>query len=151
MVVYFGADHGGFELKEHLKVFVKDLGYEIADLGNTVFDKNDDYPDFAAAVAAKVAAEQANAKGILVCRSGAGVDIVANKFDGVRSVLGASPDQVYDARHDDDVNILSLDSGFVLPEDAEKMVQVFMQTPFGSEERYKRRLDKIKDIEKKNG
>jgi ribose 5-phosphate isomerase B len=151
MLVYFGADHGGFELKERLKPFVKGLGYEIVDLGNTVLDKSDDYPDFAAAVAAKVAAEQGNAKGILVCRSGAGVDITANKFDGVRSVLGVNPDQVYDARHDDDVNVLSLDSDFVLPEDAEKMVKVFMQTQFGAEERYKRRLDKIKDIEKKNG
>lgn len=151
MVVYFGADHGGFELKERLKIFVKDLGYEIADMGNTVLDPADDYPDFAAAVATKVAAEQGSSKGILLCRSGAGMDIAANKFDGVRSVLGVSPDQVYDARHDDDVNVLSLDSGFVQPEEAEKMVRVFMQTPFGAEERYERRLDKIKDIEEKNG
>lgn len=151
MVVYFGADHGGFELKERLKTFVKGLGYEVVDLGNAVLDQTDDYPDFAAAVATKVAAEQGAAKGILLCRSGAGVDIVANKFDGVRSVLGVNPDQVYDATHDDNVNVLSLDSGFVLPEDAEKMVSVFMQTPFGAEERYKRRLDKIKDIENKNG
>jgi ribose 5-phosphate isomerase B len=151
MVIYFGADHGGFELKERLKNFVKGLGYEISDMGNAVMDPADDYPDFAALVAAKVAAEQGNAKGILVCRSGAGVDIVANKFKGVRSVLGVTPDQVYDAVHDDDTNVLSLDSGFLQPEDAEKMVRVFMQTQFGTDERYKRRLDKIKEIEKKNG
>ncbi|OGY97708.1 MAG: hypothetical protein A2855_00315 [Candidatus Liptonbacteria bacterium RIFCSPHIGHO2_01_FULL_57_28] len=150
MIVYFGADHGGFELKERLKTFVKDLGYELVDMGNAVLDQSDDYPDFAAAVAAKVAAEGDMAKGILVCRSGAGVDITANKFDGVRSVLGVNPDQVYDARHDDDVNVLSLEAGFVTEADAEKMVRIFMQTPFGGEERYKRRLDKIRDIEKTN-
>lgn len=151
MVVYFGADHGGFELKERLKVLVKDLGYEHVDMGNKVLDKNDDYPVFAAAVAEKVAAEQGNAKGILICRSGAGMDIAANKFDGVRSVLGINPDQVYDARHDDDVNVLSISSEAVQPEDAEKMVRIFMQTSFGDEERYKRRLEGIKNIEKENG
>src|SRR3989344_3030462 len=150
MIVYFGADHGGFELKERLKTFVKDLGYELVDMGNAVLDQSDDYPDFAAAVAAKVAAEGDMAKGILVCRSGAGVDITANKFDGVRSVLGVNPVQVYDARHEDDVNVLSLEAGFVTEADAEKMVRIFMQTPFGGEERYKRRLDKIRDIEKTN-
>lgn len=151
MVVYFGADHGGFELKERLKAFVKDLGYEFVDMGNAALDKDDDYPTFAAAVAEKVAAEQGNAKGILICRSGAGMDIVANKFDGVRSVLGINPDQVYDARHDDDVNVLSLSSDSIQPEDAEKMARIFMQTPFGAEERYKRRLEEVKEIEKKNG
>jgi ribose 5-phosphate isomerase B len=147
MVVYFGADHGGFELKERLKVFVKDLGYEIMDLGAATLDKDDDYPDFAAKVAEQVVVGQGTVKGILLCRSGAGVDITANKFKGVRSVLGISADQVYDARHDDDVNVLSIAAGFVSPEDAERMARVFLETPFGTEERYKRRVDKIRKIE----
>lgn len=147
MVVYFGADHGGFELKERLKPFVKNIGYEIVDMGAATLDKNDDYPDFAAKVAAKVGADPANSRGIVFCHSGAGVDMTANKFKEVRSTLGLSADQIYDARHDDDMNVLAVAAGFTVPEDAEKMVKVFLETPFGSEERYKRRLEKIRKIE----
>lgn len=147
MVVYFGADHGGFELKERLKAFVKNLGYEIADLGNTVLDPADDYPDFAAAVASKVSADPANTKGILLCRSGGGAAITANKFKGVRASLALSPDHAFSLRNDDDANVLALAGDFVLPEDAEKIARVFLVTPFENIERRVRRLKKIEKIE----
>ena len=149
MLIYVGADHRGFELKESLKSFLQGRGYvEVVDFGNTKKDTDDDYPDFAAAVAEKVRRDPEGARGILICGSGAGVDIVANKFPGVRSVLAISPDQVFDARRDDDVNVLSIAADGVELKEAEEMVQIFLSTPFGREERLQRRLEKIAKIER---
>jgi len=147
MLIYLGADHRGFAIKEHLKQFLKSQGYEMVDLGNSVLDENDDYPDFASAVGRKVSAAPMESRGIVVCGSGAGVAIVADKFPGVRAVLAASGDQAYDARRDDDVNVLALAANFTGLEDAAKIVQAFLSTPTGTEDRYRRRLQKIVAIE----
>ena len=148
MLIYLGADHGGFNLKERVKNFLLEQGYEVDDLGNAAYDSADDYPDFGAAVAEAVSKDPEGSRGILFCRSGVGMDVVANKFPRVRAALGISPDHVYSARHDDDVNVLSLAADFIEdPPYAEKMIEVFLSTPFGAEERYKRRLKKIADAE----
>lgn len=147
MVIYLGADHRGFELKEILKRYLGDAGYEVVDMGNPQKDDADDYPDFGRRVAEKISRDPLMSRGILICGSGAGMDILANKFRRVRSVLGFSPDQVFDARHDDDVNVLSLAADHLTEEAAKKIVDVFLKTPFGGEERYRRRLDKIADLE----
>lgn len=149
MLIYLGADHRGFNLKEFLKIFLKNQGYEALDLGNLHYEENDDYPNFAAAVAKKVSMKSEESRGILICGSGAGVDIAANKFRDVRSAIGISPDQVYQARHHDNINVLSLASDFTSEVAAQKMVAVFLETPFDSEPRHQRRLDKISEIEKK--
>lgn len=147
MIIYIGADHRGYALKEELKAFLSGQAYTVEDKGNTAFDPLDDYPDFAAAVAREVSASPEGSRGILICHSGAGVDFVANKFPNVRSVLGFSADQVFDARHDDDVNILSLASDFIESTEAKKIVKVFLSTPFAREERFLRRLEKVARIE----
>lgn len=147
MVIYFGADHRGFALKERLKNFIHGLAYEVADMGATALDPDDDYTVFAAAVAKKVAESPVENRGIIVCGSGAGVDIVANKFRGIRSVLGFNPDQVYSARKDDDVNVLALAADNILPEDAEKIAKIFLITAFDGESRHARRIDEIRSIE----
>lgn len=151
MVIYFGADHRGFNLKEILKNFLKEQGYEVLDLGNDHYDETDDYPDFAAKVANKVSWDPESSRGVVICGSGAGVDVTANKFPRVRATLGLIPDQVYDARHDDDVNVLSIAARFTSEEEAKKMVRVFVETPFGDEEKYRRRLEKISAVEIENG
>lgn len=148
MLIYIGADHRGFELKESLKKFLKDQGYEAVDLGNDHYDENDDYPDFAATVGKAVNEDPENRRGILICRSGAGVDIVVNKFKGVRSVLASNPDQAYLSRNDDDTNVLSLASEFINTESAQKILLTWLKTPFSGEEKNKRRLQKISDLEK---
>jgi ribose 5-phosphate isomerase B len=150
MVIYFGADHRGFPLKEALKVALKSQGYEIVDLGAPSQVEGDDYPDYAVPVAQKISLDPVNSRGILICGSGAGMDIVANKFPRVRSVLAASPDQAYDARHDDDANILTLAANFINEFDAQKIARVFLDTPFTGEERYTRRIEKILQIENGN-
>ncbi len=79
MLIFIGADHRGFQLKESLKKYLEDSGYEVIDVGNDHYDENDDYPDFAAKAAKAVREDPANRRGILICGSGVGVDVVANK------------------------------------------------------------------------
>ncbi len=147
MIIYIGADHRGFKLKETLKQFLQREGYTVNDMGNTEYLEGDDYPDFAKLVAQKVSANPADSRGIVICASGVGVDIVANKFPNIRSALGFSPDQVVEARSDDDVNVLALASDFLEEEEAKKIVSVWLQTPFDGDERDKRRIEKIRQID----
>lgn len=147
MIVYIAADHRGFKLKEYLTGILRNEGYEVADLGNRTLDPNDDFVDFAAAVGRKISIEYQRARGIVICGSGVGADVVANKFPNVRSAIGFSPDQVYDGRHDDDFNVLALAANFLEPEQAKKIVLTWLTTEFAGEERYKRRLDKISRLE----
>lgn len=147
MIIYIASDHRGFKLKETLKVYLVNSGYTIHDLGNDHYDENDDYPDFAVKVAQKISEDSINNRGILLCGSGVGVDVVANKFNNVRSALVFSPDHAYVARNDDDANVLSLPVAMLGEEDAKKIVSVWLQTPFSGAERHKRRLEKIKKLE----
>jgi len=147
MTIYIGADHRGVNLKERLKRILLDEAYDVVDVGAAQLVSDDDYPDFAAAVGAKVSAAPLEARGIVICGSGFGADIVANKFDGVRSALAMSPDHAYQGRHDDDVNVLALAADFIEETMAIKTMKVFLTTPFAKEERYTRRLEKIGKIE----
>lgn len=147
MIIYIGADHRGFKLKEVLKQFLQESGYTVSDLGNTQYFEGDDYPDFAKLVAQKVSADPLNGRGIVICGSGVGVDVVANKFPNIRSALGFHPDQVVEARSNDDVNVLSLAADFLEEDEAKKIVSVWLQTPFDGDERDKRRIEKIRQID----
>lgn len=149
MIIYIGADHRGFELKEYLKNSLKGKGYELVDLGNDHYEKGDDYPDFAEKVAREVSLNYERAVGIVICGSGVGVDVVVNKFRKIRSALVATPDQAYDSRNDDNTNILSLGANYLKPEDAKNIAVTWLETPFSGEERHKRRLEKISKIESK--
>jgi ribose 5-phosphate isomerase B len=147
MNIYIGDDHGGFNLKGQLETELKNDGYTVIDVGDEKLVAEDDYTDFARAVATQVAQDSAGRRGIVICRSGFGVDIAANKVKGIRAALAMSPDHIYQGRHDDDVNVLALAADFITPEDASKMVKVFLTTPFAKEERYTRRIKKIAEIE----
>jgi ribose 5-phosphate isomerase B len=147
MNIYIGADHGGFNLKGQLETELKNEGYAVIDVGDAKLIADDDYTDFARAVAEAVAQDSNLRRGIVICRSGFGADIAANKVKGVRAALAMSPDHIYQGRHDDDVNVLALAADFVTPEDASKMMKVFLTTPFAKEERYTRRIKKIAEIE----
>jgi RpiB/LacA/LacB family sugar-phosphate isomerase len=147
MIIYIGADHRGFALKEQLKGILKEEAYEVVDVGAAQLTPGDDYPDYAKLVAAKVSESPSTARGILICGSGSGADIVANKFMNVRSVLGISTDHVYQVRHDDDANVLSIAADFIDPDMVLKMVKIFLSTPLAGDERYARRLQKIAVIE----
>ena len=149
MLVYLGADHKGFALKQQIKASLKSSGYQVIDLGNDRLDENDDYPDFATLVAQKVSIDYENSKGILICGSGVGMDMVANKFSKVRSVLASTPNQAFDSRNDDDTNVLALGANYLTIEDAKKIINVWLQTSFSREEKHLRRLQKISELEVK--
>ncbi len=150
MVFHIGSDHRGFNLKEKIKDYLKNSGYEVIDEGAITLDGNDDYPKYASEVAAHVSADTyGQTKGILICGSGVGVCIVANKFAGIRAGLIATPDQAYSAKEDDDINILCLASDFTDEQTAKMIIASWSQTPFSNEERHVRRLREIDEIEQK--
>lgn len=146
MKVFIAADHAGFELKEQIKSYLQEKGYEVENCGAFIFDKTDDYPDFIAKAAIGVSKDP-DAKGVVFGKSGAGECIVANKIRGIRAVLGVNKENVTLSRTHNDANILSLGAIFVNAETAKELVNIFLETPFVSETRHVRRIIKIKKIE----
>lgn len=142
MKIFIGADHRGFELKQHLITWLKSQNHEVVDCGNATHDPSDDYPDFAIKVGEDVVTAK-DSYGIVICGSGAGVAIAANKVIGVRCAQGFTPEGVKNMRADDDVNVLALGADELSVKDAEQMVETFLTTKFSGEERHKRRTDKI--------
>lgn len=145
-MIFLGADHGGYKFKEKLKEHLQSKGYEIEDLGTHSEDPID-YPVIAKKVALKVI-EDANNRGIVLCRSGTGVCIAANKIAGIRAAEAASPELAKAARNDDNVNVLCLAADYMTFPQIKKISETFLTTAFGAEERYKRRLKQIELIEK---
>lgn len=146
MVIYFGADHRGYGLKQKLFAYLKGKGYQVVDRGPFELVDGDDYVDFAKLVGEDVSRDP-ETRGILVCGSGGGMVISANKFPRVRAAIGYLTDQVYDMRHDEDLNVLCLAADYVDEDMANKIADVFLSTPFSPEERFVRRLEKIEDLE----
>ncbi|MCL4366589.1 RpiB/LacA/LacB family sugar-phosphate isomerase [Patescibacteria group bacterium] len=145
-MIYLGADHRGFELKEKLQQRLEDEGFLVTDLGNNHLDPQDDFVDFAQKVAEAVGSDEQN-QGILLCGSGAGVDMVANKISGVRAALVFDEKRAWQARHDDNANILALPADVFDIETVWPVVKTFLTTPFSNEERFERRLKKIEEVE----
>jgi len=138
------ADHAGFEEKEKVKKILDELGIEYVDLGTTSADSVD-YPDYAKKVAEGVASGEYD-QGVLVCGSGTGMAIAANKVKGVRAAVAWSPEIASLARQHNDANILSLPARFVTENDAAKIVKAFFAADFEGG-RHERRVDKIRELE----
>lgn len=145
-MIYLGADHNGFALKEEVKMYLEQQGYEFRDLGNTEFNAEDDYPDFGFPVATQVSEEEDH-RGILLCGSGVGMAMVANKVSGVRAGLIGSEEQAIAARRDDNINVLCLAAQFIDREEVYPVVEAFLSTGFREEGKYQKRLDKITEHE----
>lgn len=147
--IFLGADHRGYELKEKIATWLFDLNYEFEDLGATHLDPDDDYTKFAAEVASMVS-KRPHSKGVLLCGSGVGVEIVANKFDGIRAAIGKNVLQVKAGRRDDDMNVLVIASDFTDVKEARGMLIAFLETKYEENERRERRLEEIEKIELNN-
>ncbi|MCH8741529.1 RpiB/LacA/LacB family sugar-phosphate isomerase [Patescibacteria group bacterium] len=147
MEIFLGADHNGFKLKEKIKKYLKKMRIDFKDLGNSRFDPKDDYPDFAILVAKKVA--KTKAKGILICGSGGGMCITANKIKGIRAAQAFTIFQTRHLRKEDDINILCLDGWELKEKIIKEIVRTFLKTKFSKLIRHKRRIQKIEKIEKK--
>ncbi len=141
------ADHGGFELKERLAAALRAAGHEITDFGAHAFDEQDDYPDYAAPLARAVARGDV-ARGVLVCGSGAGACIAANKVRGVRAALVTDHFTAHQGVEDDDMNVICLGGRVVGAELAMELVTAFLAARFSGAERHRRRLAKIAALEK---
>lgn len=147
MKVIVGSDHAGFKLKEKIKKYLKMKKIEYIDLGTDSLESVD-YPDYALKVAKQVARNQ-DRRGILVCGTGTGMTIAANKVKGIRAVAAYDVYSARMSRIDNDTNILGLRGRYFPYEKVKKIINVWLNTPFSGEQRHKRRLKKISGLEKK--
>lgn len=146
-MLYLGADHRGFKLKQEIKKFLDEKKIPYQDLGALEYNKDDDYPDFAFAVAKKVAEKPIDNKGVVICGSGMGVDTTANKVKGVRASLVWSL-EASQALHPGQSNVIALPADFLDAEEAKKIIEIWSDKDGKTlEERHKRRLKKIEAIE----
>lgn len=146
MKIYLATDHGGYELKEGLKDWLKENGYKVEDMGANSFDPNDDYPDFIVPLAKKIAQEK-DSLGIISGRSGNGEAMAANKIKGIRAAVCINEEMARKAKEHNNANILSLGADYMSVDEAKNTVKAFLETPFTNEERHVRRIEKIKKIE----
>lgn len=146
-MIYIGADHRGFELKAKINEWLKGRGYSFEDLGAYKYDSWDDYSDYAIQVAEKVAENPENNWGILICASGIGMTVAANKVSRVRAGLGFAPDQIFAGRKDDNINILVLAAENTDEILAAQIVAKFLETEFVKSDSYLRRIEKISRYE----
>ncbi len=146
MKVFIASDHAGFIKKNELvDKLAKD--FDVIDMGPKELNPNDDYPLYAQKVAESVL-EHPGSFGILVCKSGEGMEIAANKIDGIRAALAWNKHVAMETRSENDSNILSLPSGEININDMVEIAKCFVSTPFSKVERHKRRIEEIEDIEK---
>jgi ribose 5-phosphate isomerase B len=145
-MLYIAADHAGFQLKETLKDFLAKEGYEVIDLGAEELDLADDYPDFAMELAKQVAQDE-NAGGILICGTGQGMCVVANKVAGIRAVMVYNDFTAKDAADHLNANVICLGGRVTDGETAKKLVKIWLDTEFSEDERHIRRLRKIAEME----
>ena len=146
--IALGADHAGFEEKEKIKKTLDDLGVEYTDMGTSTADSVD-YPDYAKRVADSVSSGEFE-QGLLVCGSGTGMAIAANKVHGVRAAVAWNEDIARLAREHNNANVLSLPARFSTPEEMDKIVRAWFAADFDGG-RHERRVEKISEIEKENG
>lgn len=148
-MIYIGADHRGFALKEKVKTWLSEWKYYYKDQGPSSLNPDDDYTVYGEAVAKKVK-DNPDSFGILTCGSGVGVDVVANKYDGIRSSIGKNEEQVKAGRKDDNMNVLVIAADYTKENEAKNMIKAFLETQFDKAPRHKKRLDDIKKIEENN-
>ncbi len=145
MIVAIGADHGGYLLKTRIVELLKNLGHEVHDLGTNSEDPVD-YPDFALAVSQDILMKKAD-RGVLLCGSGVGASVAANKFPGIRAAVCHDTFSAHQGVEDDNMNILCLGARVIGAELAKEIVKTWLAAAFSGAERHKRRLSKIKKIE----
>jgi ribose 5-phosphate isomerase B len=146
--VFLAADHGGYEAKEQLKAQLQ-AEFDLVDMGPENMNPDDDFTPFAEEVARAVVAEQ-NSMGVLVCRSGEGMAIAANKIDGVRAALVWDQSVARETREDNDSNVLSLPADHITTDEMLAITRTWLTTPFSGAERHTRRIEQISELEDKS-
>jgi ribose 5-phosphate isomerase B len=145
MKLFIGADHAGFSLKNQLREHLTHAGFDVEDVGAMTLEDDDDYPGYAFALATKLIAEE-DGRGVLVCGSGQGMSIAANRVRGIRAGLAWDKESARVAKTDDNCNVLVLPSRFVDEAVAADMVDAWLAAEFNKDPKYQRRLDEVEDI-----
>lgn len=146
MKVILGADHGGWKVKEMVRLWLEELHYQVVDVGALNIDSDDDYVDYAVKAVEESKGEN---RILLFCRNGMGMAITANKKRGIRCGLGFGLEAVRKGRLDDDINALAIPADYCTDEGVKEMVKIFLETEFSTQERYQKRIEKLKNIEEK--
>lgn len=147
MELYIAADHNGFEMKRELTAWLRQQGHTVTDLGPNQFEKTDDYPDFAVRLAEMVAENTDDRRGILICGSGVGMAVAADKVPGIRAALIHDPAIATVAQRDDNINVLALGAAYIDIDTTKQVISNWLSTPFSGQERHRRRLGKITTYE----
>lgn len=144
MKIYIGADHNGFDMKQSLTEALTRAGYGIVDEGSAMQNPDDDFPQFAArVVAAMQASDDQEPRGILICGSGQGMCMAANRFKGIRASLIWSKEEAHASRNDDDSNVLCLPARYIDVATAVALAEAWLATPFAGAARFKRRIREL--------
>ena len=154
-MIYIGSDHRGYNLKEYLKDYLSKAKIPFKDVGNHKFDPEDDYPDFAFKVARAVAGDLENSStelgistGVMICGSGLGMVVAANKVKGIRAGLAVSEWFAKHGRENDDLNVITIAADQTDFSMAEKILKTFLSEKFIGSDKYARRVEKIEEVEK---
>jgi ribose 5-phosphate isomerase B len=150
VIVALGTDHAGFVLKSTVTDTIRGLGHEVLDCGAFAVDPDDDYPDFAERVARAVMDGRAE-RGVLLCGSGVGASVAANKFRGIRAALCHDTFSARQGVEDDDMNVLALGARVIGPAMAAELTRAFLSAAFSNAERHRRRLNKVLGFEAEQG
>ena len=146
MRISLTADHNGFELKKELLEYIKSLGHEAIDLGPYEYDSSDDYPDFAKIISTNVSQKETD-RGIMICGSGVGASVAANKIKGTRAAVCHDIYSAHQGVEHDDMNLLCIGSRIIGIEVAKELVKAYIAAKYTGEERHSRRLSKVLDME----
>lgn len=147
MKIYIGADHNGFEMKRVISEKLSAAAFEVVDEGDKTLDPADDFPQFAEKVVrAMQASDDTDAKGILICGSGQGMCMAANRFKGIRASLVWEADEARAARNDDDSNVLCLPARSITADEGVAIAETWLATPFAGASRFKRRIRELDNL-----
>ncbi|MBW2963492.1 RpiB/LacA/LacB family sugar-phosphate isomerase [Candidatus Woesearchaeota archaeon] len=144
-VIYIGADHAGFKLKEKVKRYLEKMGYEVKDMGNYKFELRDDFTDFAVKVSKNVV--KTKSKGVLICGTGQGMCVAANKVKGTRAYYAYDKNTAEHAAKHGNANIICM-PGYLKDKTAQEIVKTWLKTKFSKKKKYIRRIGKLKKIER---
>lgn len=147
MTIYIGADHNGFSMKASMVAALQKSGYTVSDQGDTALQPDDDFPQFASKVVTAMKADgDKEARGILICGSGQGMCMAANRYKGMRASLVWSVPEAHAARNDDDSNILCLPARSITDQEAVAIAEAWLRTPFAGAPRFKRRIAELDQL-----
>lgn len=146
MQIFIGADHNGYDLKARIIAELQKAGHDVHDEGDTERQPEDDFPQYAARVVAAMRTAGPDAKGILICGSGQGMCMAANRYKGIRASLVWNAHEAVAARNDDDSNVLCLPARSVTGDEAITIVDTWLRTPFAGAQRFRRRIAELDEL-----